>query len=190
MFRRGLFRHPFRWTTPIGEAGRVALRQANNLKEAGEYIQAAEIFERTARRMENRSIPNRAAFLYLQAGHCRLLAAEPDPAIQLGKKGLSILAHLQHWGAYSKGADLIIQELNRLGYLKQASELLTWITRTAPVQPEQLPSIGQAQPVQKPPPRLPSKCPYCGASLRSDVAEWIDDASIECPYCGSVVQVE
>ena len=84
--RRGPFRRSLRRTAPIGEAGRLALRQANQLKDAGEYTQAAEIFERVAQRMENRLRPNRAAFLYLQAGHCHLLAAQPDPALQRGGK--------------------------------------------------------------------------------------------------------
>ena len=33
MFRRGLFRRTLRRNTPIGEAGRLALRQANQLKD-------------------------------------------------------------------------------------------------------------------------------------------------------------
>jgi tetratricopeptide (TPR) repeat protein len=190
MFRRGPLRRSLRRTAPIGEAGRLALRQANQLKEAGNYSQAAEIFERVAQRMENRLRPNRAAFLYLQAGHCRLLAAQPDSALRLAKKGLSILAQVQHWRAYTQGADLMIQETNRLGYATQAAELQAWLKQTAPVQPERLPNIGTTQLAQRPTDRLPAKCPFCGATLRSDMAEWIDEASSECPYCGSTIQVE
>jgi hypothetical protein len=190
MFRRGLFRRSLRRTTPIGEAGRLALRQANQLKDAGENIQAAEIFERVAQRMENRLRPNRAAFLYIQAGHCRLLAAQPDPAFQLAKKGLSILAQVQNWRAYDQRVEIMVQELNRLGYAKQAAELQAWLKQTAPAQPEYVPDTGRTRPAQMSTPRLPVKCPFCGASLRSDMAEWIDDASAECLYCGSTVQAE
>jgi hypothetical protein len=174
----------------IGEAGRLALRQANQLKDAGEYLQAAEIFERIAQRMENRSLPNRAAFLYLQAGQCNLLAAKPDSAISLAKKGLSILAQAQHWRAYSQGASWIVEELNRLGYTKQSAEFQSWLDQTAPIRPERVPGIEPGQPIQKPVLRLPGKCPFCGATLRSDLAEWIDDANAECPYCGSAVKAE
>jgi hypothetical protein len=190
MFGRGPFRRSLRRTEPIGEAGRLALRQANQLRDAGEYIQAADIFERVAQQMENRLRPNRAAFLYLQAGHCHLLAAQPDPALQLAKRGLSILAQFQHWRAYSQGANLMVQDLNRLGYTKQASDLQAWLNQLAPIRPEHLPGARSGLPAQKPAPRLPSKCPFCGATLRSDMAEWIDDASAECPYCGSAVQAE
>jgi hypothetical protein len=190
MFRRNPFRRPFRPTAPIGEAGRLALRQANQLKDTGVYTQAADIFESVARQMENRRRPNRAALLYLQAGHCHLLAAQPELALQQAKRGCSILAQVQHWQAYSHWASLMIQELNRLGYTKETTEFQTWLKQTAPIQPVHLPGIGLDQPAQKPTVRLPSKCPFCGATLRSDMAERIDGASVECPYCGSAVQSE
>jgi hypothetical protein len=190
MFRRGLFRRSLRRSTPIGEASRLALRQANQLKDEGEFTQAAEIFERVAQRLEEQHFPNRAAFLYFQAGHCDLLAAKPDPVLQLTKKGLSILAKVHHWRAYSRGADLMVEELMRSGCTKQAADLRVWIDQTAPIRPEILPHAGSDQPVQKTAPRLPSKCPFCGATLRSDMTEWIDDANVECPYCGSAVQTE
>jgi hypothetical protein len=190
MFRRGLFRRPFRPVAPIGEVGRLALRQANQLKDTGEFTQAAEIFERVAQSMENRRHPNRAAFLYLQAGHCQLLAAQPDPALQLAKRGLSILVQAQHWQAYSQGANLMVQELDRLGYTKQSAEIQTWLNQKVSLRPDQLPDIGHDQPIQKPASKLPGKCPFCGATLRADMAEWIDDTSAECPYCGSAVQAD
>ena len=84
----------------------------------------------------------------------------------------------------------MVQELNRLGYAKQAMEFEAWLNQTAPVRPEHLPDARPDQPVQKPAPRLPGKCPFCGACLRSDMVEWIDDASAECPYCGSAVPAE
>jgi hypothetical protein len=189
MFRRGLFRRPIR-PTAIGEAGRLALRQANRLKDAGDYTQAAEIFERVAQRMEHRRRPHRAAFSYMQSAQCQLLAANLDLALQQAKKGLSLLAQVQHWRAYSQSADMMVKELNRLDNSKQAMELQAWLNQTVPDRPENITGLGTDQLTHKSAPRLPSKCPFCGASLRSDMAEWIDDASAECPYCGSAVQAE
>jgi hypothetical protein len=136
MFRRGLLCR----TTPIGEAGRLPLRRINQLKDAGEYLQAAEIFERVAERMENR---------------LRML-----------------------------------QEVNRLGYASQAAELRGWLEQTAPTPPEYLPDIEADLSAKKSYLRLPAKCPFFGASLRSDLAQWIDETSAVCPYCGSTVQAE
>jgi ribosomal protein S27AE len=190
MFRRRPIRRMLRRATPIGEAGRIALRKANQLNEAGEYIQAAEIFERVAQRMENRLRPNRAAFLFLQAGHSRLLAGQVDPSMLLAKRSLNILAQNQHYRACTQGANLMIQELNHLGHPSQAAEIQTWMHQTVPNQADQLPSTRANFPSQESIRRLPAKCPYCGATLRSDMAEWIDALSAECPYCGSTVQAE
>ena len=33
-----------------------------------------------------------------------------------------------------------------------------------------------------------SHCPSCGASLRPDEVEWLDDVTAECAYCGSPVR--
>jgi hypothetical protein len=37
-------------------------------------------------------------------------------------------------------------------------------------------------------PRLPARCPFCGASVRPDEVEWLDDASVACAYCKSTIQ--
>jgi len=37
-------------------------------------------------------------------------------------------------------------------------------------------------------PRLPASCPFCGAPLRSDQVEWIDERRARCAYCGSPVK--
>jgi hypothetical protein len=51
----------------------------------------------------------------------------------------------------------------------------------SPVQPIQTVQSG-------PRPKLPSTCPKCGAPVRSDEIEWIDDRSAECIYCGTTLQ--
>jgi hypothetical protein len=35
---------------------------------------------------------------------------------------------------------------------------------------------------------LPPNCPQCGAPLRSDEVDWIDNQSAECGFCGSVIK--
>jgi hypothetical protein len=36
--------------------------------------------------------------------------------------------------------------------------------------------------------RLPGKCQGCGAPVRPNEVEWLDDSSAKCAYCGSVLQ--
>jgi hypothetical protein len=38
--------------------------------------------------------------------------------------------------------------------------------------------------------RLPSTCSQCGAPVRGDEIEWINQYSAECIYCGSIIQTE
>ena len=37
---------------------------------------------------------------------------------------------------------------------------------------------------------LPAHCPSCGAAVRPDEVEWLDDITAECDYCGSPVRGE
>ncbi len=187
MFRRGPFRRTAGPGGPIGAPGRAALIRANQLNEAGEYLKAAAIFERVAQRMENRLRPNRAAFLFLQASHALLLAKQVDQSMELAKRALALLAQYQHWRPYQQGGNMMVQELSRLGYAKQATEIQALLDQHKIAHPG---GIQGARASQTPALRLPGKCPSCGAPLRSDMAEWIDGASAECPYCGSVVQAE
>jgi hypothetical protein len=39
-------------------------------------------------------------------------------------------------------------------------------------------------------PLLPTHCPACGAAVRPDEVEWLDDVTAECAYCGSPVREE
>ena len=190
MFRRRPLRRMLRQATPMGEAGRLALRQANQLNDAGNHEQAAEIFERVAQRMENRQRLNRSAFLFLQAGHSRMLAGQIDATMELVKRGLGILAQNQRWRTYAQGANMMVKELTRLGYPGQAAEIQNMLHQTLPARAGQHQDASSEALPSKTSGKLPGKCPFCGASLRSDMIEWIDDASAECPYCGSTVQAE
>jgi hypothetical protein len=37
-------------------------------------------------------------------------------------------------------------------------------------------------------PLLPTYCPSCGATVRPDEVEWLDEVTAECAYCGSLVR--
>jgi hypothetical protein len=38
------------------------------------------------------------------------------------------------------------------------------------------------------PSRLPSHCQACGAAVRPDEVEWVDEQIVECAYCGSPIR--
>jgi len=52
-------------------------------------------------------------------------------------------------------------------------------------------NVSTVPPVQeKSRPALPTHCPACGAALKPNDVEWLDDVTAECEYCGSPVRGE
>jgi hypothetical protein len=181
MFGRGM--PPRR---PIGAGAQQALTNAFNLKQQGRFQEAGDIFENMAANLEGRKMPRRAAHLYIQAGHCRLKSGKNEAGLKLVHKGLQMLADYQAWPGLLRAGQRVTDELQHLGMPAQAAEIQAWLSKTLPPQVSQPAPAAVTAGLKK----LPPKCPYCGAGLRSDTVDWIDPATAECPYCGSPVQSE
>ena len=176
---------------PIGRRPRIALREAQRLKEAGDYQAAASILERLAKGAEDRGI-ERAPFLYLQAAHCFFLDGQAQRGVSLTSHGLRLLGQAERWSALYRSGTRAIQVLEENGQQEVAQKMQSWLDEQLADHPEAMtapvsPPLAQSG---KPQSRLPEKCPYCGASLRSDQVFWIDEHSAECAYCGSVVSAD
>jgi hypothetical protein len=192
MFRRRAMR-----MRPIPPAGgprragpRRALEQANRLMENGEYAAAAPVFEQLGRGAQQRGLVKQAAFLLLQAAQNYLLADQARRGIGLMNEGLGLLAEAQRWPALRQAGELSLAELQRLELHQEAAGLQAWLEKTLPARQAGAPEpAAQAQAAAQPP-RLPLKCPFCGAALRADLLEWIDAQTAECLYCASPVRAE
>ena len=68
-----------------------ALRRANELMAAGQYAEAAQIFEQFARGAEMRGGP-RAPHFFLQAGRAHILAGQVPAGMTALMHGLALLA--------------------------------------------------------------------------------------------------
>jgi hypothetical protein len=158
------------------------------LKDNGNYKEAAEIFERLARGAHNRGMLKQAPFLYLQAAHCCLLSSQAKRGIGLMNQGLRLLEETQRWPALFKAGERSVAELRRRGHNQEADDLQGWLDDALKEHPEASQEISGIS--GRSAPRLPSKCPFCGATLRSDQIEWIDGDTAECLYCGSAVPAE
>lgn len=162
------------------------LRRSNELLAAGQYAAAADGLEQLARAAHargGRRGSRRAAFLYLEAGQARLNAAQPAQALDLIQIGLGLMA--------ASGLDLrlgiaarrLIVELDQAGFKQEAQQLTGFAGNLA-------------QGLDRPPdilavpkrPMLPTHCPGCGAPVRPDEIEWLDEITAECDYCGSPVR--
>ena len=176
---------------PMRPRPQAALRQAQRMKEAGDYKEAARIFERLAKGAEDRRI-ERAPFLYLQAAHCCLLSRQTERGVGLTSHGLRLLAQEGRWTALCRAGSRSVEILREHNQLEIADQIQIWLNEQLADHPEAR-SAPVSSPVTQPDEstaRLPEKCPYCGASLRSDQVHWIDARCAECIYCGSSVSVE
>lgn len=179
--RRG-FGRPLR--RPFAPDVPPLLRRANQMLSAGSYAEASSAYEQLARAAEARGGP-RAPFFYIQAGRTRLLAGQAEQGVELLERGLGLFAMR---GQQFKAGNLglrVVQELTARGFAREAREVADYLNELipgfAPPSAEAASSRRLA---------LPSHCPACGAPLRPDEVEWLDDAAAVCEYCGSPVYGE
>jgi len=152
------------------------LQEANLALEKGEYGRAAELFERSARAADARSGP-RAPLFHLQAGRARVYAGQTDLGMPSLKRGLELLANHRQFLRLHQTGTRTVAELKEHGLENDAVEIESFLNAI-------LPKTFSAEPVAKRP-ILPTHCPSCGAPLRPDEIEWLDEVTAECGYCGS-----
>jgi|YNPBryBLVA2012_1023415.scaffolds.fasta_scaffold00402_10 hypothetical protein len=158
------------------------LQRANQLLASGQYVQAAEAFESLADAAQSRG-GVRAPLLFLQAGRARILAGETAAGLARLKQGLSLLAAHADWPGLQRVGGRVLTELNERGLVREAAEMEAWLKATLPAG-----SVVFAERSATPKPQLPTHCPSCGAALRPDEVEWLDEVTAECAYCGSPVR--
>lgn len=160
------------------------LQEANYAFDKGEYGLAAELFEKIAQTADARGGP-RAPLFYLQAGRARICAGQPSLGMPSLKRGLEILSQRKHFPQLQKAGLRLITELNEKGLKNESAEIEMWLKSIILLEPD---FETESSPAKRP--ILPTYCPSCGAGLRSDEVEWIDDLTAECAYCGSSVREE
>ena len=174
-FRRQLRQGADRQVPPI-------LQEANLAFDKGEYGLAAELFERIAESADARGGP-RAPLFHLQAGRARMLAGQTALGLPSLKRGLSLLAQRKQFPRLHRTGMRVIAELNERGLRSESADIAAWLKPMLPPMPDM-----DTQPLPAIKPILPTHCPQCGAALRPDEVEWLDNVTAECGYCGSPVR--
>ena len=179
---RRLFRRQIRKTLAANVP--PVLQEANFVFDKGEYGRAAELFEQIAQVADARGGP-RASLFHLQAGRARILAGQTALGMPSLKRGLEILAQRKQFPRLQKVGSRAIKELYEHGLSNEAAEIETWLKSVLASMPEiETREVPARRPV------LPTHCPSCGAALRPDEVEWLDEVTAECAYCGSPVREE
>lgn len=158
------------------------MQEANFAFDKGEYGRAAELFEQIAQVADARGGP-RAPLFHLQAGRARVLAGQTQLGMPSLKRGLEILAQRKQFPQLQKAGSRIITELREHRLTNEAAEIETWLKS---IQPST--TALDTMDVSAKRPVLPTHCPSCGAGLRTDEVEWLDEVTAECAYCGSPVR--
>ena len=179
--RRG-FGRPFR--RGFGANIPPLLQRANQALTSGNYTEAASAFEQLARAAEARGGP-RAPLFYIQAGRARVMAGQASGGLEYLQRGLGLFATRSQTGRVFNVGNRVVGELNDRGLTKEAQQISAYIKSLLPDFDARL---ATPSPARKLP--LPTHCPGCGAPLRPDEIEWLDDVTAECAYCGSPVRGE
>ncbi len=174
-FGRPVRRMPGRDVPPL-------LRRANQMLSTGEYAGAASAYEQLARAAEARGGP-RAPWFYVQAGRCLVMAGQTTAAVQHIERGLGLFAiRGQHARATGVG-QRIVQELGGRNLQREAQQITDYLNELVPGFDAEQASRNRVASVSRP--ALPAHCPGCGAPMRPDEVEWVDDSTAVCAYCGS-----
>jgi hypothetical protein len=177
MFRRNIRKSLAQEVPPI-------LQEANFAFSKGEYGRAGELFERIAEGADARGGP-RAPLFHLQAGRSRLYAGQTKLAMPSIKRGLELLAERQKFQRLHNASMRVVAELNERGLKSEVTDIEILLKTLLPSKSA---FETQAAPAKKP--ILPTHCPSCGAAVKPDEVEWLDEITAECGYCGSPVREE
>jgi hypothetical protein len=74
-----------------------------------------------------------------------------------------------------------IDELQTRGLNAEADEIAALLGANTPA----VDLVEKEAPAPMKKPVLPTHCPSCGAAVRPNEVEWLDEATAECAYCGS-----
>jgi hypothetical protein len=104
------------------------------------------------------------------------------------QQGLALFAARGDWLKLRRNGQQTVEELHLHGLHAEASQLEAYLAGNMPDIP-----VETAKPeadIEKSKPLLPVKCPGCGAPVRADEVDWVDEVTAECPYCGNMVRGE
>lgn len=167
------------------------MQHANDLMAKENYTEAARIFENMANRANSRNAPA-TPFFYIQAGRAKILAGEIKNGIPLIQIALRLFAGREEWLKFRRRRYRVVVELRKLGYKKEANELMNFMAGELPADINSTENEHHLdiKPVAGARAALPTNCPKCGAPLQSDKVDWVDENTAECPYCGNSIRSE
>ena len=180
MFRRRaqrLLRRAIRHEVP------PILVQANKMMELGDYANAASTFHHLAQDAEER-IPQRAPSLYIEAGRAAIHGGQVKIGVTYLRRGLTLFADQRRFPRMQLLGGRIVHELQERNLYSEAQEIEDLLKGNLPRDVSAQSAAFHKRPT------LPTHCPSCGAAVKPDEVEWLDEVTAECAYCGSPLRHE
>ena len=180
MFRRPIRRAVRRMTASA--VNQNIFFQANQFYQLGHFEAAADAFIQLAYQMEKTGKPRQAANLHARA------------ALALAKAGVEPRAMNQ--------ANIAFSQFTLLGMRQRISEFKIELDQALHPEKAAISNVplnqssikqeneGFAPAANTRRGKLPTTCHQCGAPVRSDEVEWVDDSSAECDFCGAILAAE
>jgi HAMP domain-containing protein len=181
MFRR--FRNRQNWQSNLSQEQMDAAVTANRLFAAGRTGEAATIFARLAQEMEDSQHPRRAANLHARAAHAYADGQNGSAALTQARAALSLFIQYKMVNRTPQFYTNITNKMTQRGMSKEVELIRHEFGKLVGELPAQI-SQGRVGTHGS----LPSTCTQCGAPLRSDEVEWVDDQTVECGYCGALMK--
>ncbi len=178
-----MFRRPRRPLPPRLHVANDAINgvsRANQLMASGQPQQAAVLFMQLAAQMQTIGRPRQAANLHAQAAHAWLSAGVEQRAMNQAGQALQLFARLGMVERAQEFKTNFTQRLRDAGFESSADSIGRVYDTVA--------AVADPHPGEKTRSTLPAVCPHCGAPVRSDSVDWIDEQSAECGFCSGVVQ--
>lgn len=160
------------------------LIRSNELLAEGRLAEAALGLEQLARAAEDGGGP-RGARLYLEAGRAHIMAGQKSKGLSLLRRGTELMAASPFRHRLVRTAGRIIDELRHQGLAEEAEQAADYLRGIRPAT-----DSGATGGIPRTRPHLPTHCPACGAPVRPDEVDWLDDVTAECEFCGSPVRAE
>ena len=182
---RRRFGRPFGVLPPLPPEMIRGMVQAHRLFAIGQYSQSASLLENLANTAHASGLP-RAPRLFFQAARANWHANQVAHGSDLLHVALDLLAAAGALGIAVKITAMATAELNSLGYKQEADSLRDYVSKI----PGWQEAASIAPPEDKAKPVLPTHCTQCGAIVRPDDVDWIDEITAACAYCGSPIRPE
>jgi hypothetical protein len=159
--------------------------QAHRLFATGQYAQSALMLENLANTARAEGLP-RAPRLFFQAARANWHADQTAHGMDLMHTALNMLATAGVLGVAVQMVNTATIELTELGHKPEADALREYVSKI----PGWMEAASAPPEDEGPKPVLPTHCAQCGAIVRPDEVDWIDEITAACAYCGSPIRPE